>query len=161
MNKLKKVFVFFCVMSLFCISCGKQTNSEQPIVEAVKSSENNVTAINLDSVSLFMEYDKTEAIQVSENVTRKFLYLNGVMTVIVDFKNGPMKEPDPFHSHPEEQICYVAEGKVLVIIGDKKQELKAGDMFMVPSDVPHTVQSLTDNLRLIDCFNPVRKDFIK
>ncbi|MDR1865298.1 MAG: cupin domain-containing protein [Bacteroidales bacterium] len=117
--------------------------------------------INLDSVDLFMEYDKTESIRVNDNVTRKFKYLNNVMTVIVDFDNGPMPEPDPPHSHLAEQITYVAEGEVLVIIGDKKQQLKAGDIFIVPSNVPHTVQSLTRKLRLIDSFNPIREEFIQ
>lgn len=123
--------------------------------------EDTQTPVNLESVQLFIEYDKTEAIQVSENVTRKFAYLNNLMIVIVDFENGPMSEPDPFHSHEAEQTSYVAEGEVLVIIGDEQKHLKSGDIFIVPSGVPHTVQSLTPKLRLIDSFNPIREDFIQ
>lgn len=114
-----------------------------------------------DSIELFMEYEKTEAIKVSETVSRKFTYLDNLMMVIVDFKDGPMNEPDPFHSHPHEQISYVAEGDVLVIIGDQQKRLTSGDIYVVPSGVPHTVQSLTPTLRLIDSFNPIREDFIK
>lgn len=113
-----------------------------------------------ESVQLFMEYDKTEAIKVNENVSRKFAYLDNLMMVIVDFENGPMAEPDPFHSHAAEQTSYVAEGEVLVKIGDKEKRLKAGDIFIVPGGVPHTVQSLSSKLRLIDSFNPIREDFI-
>lgn len=116
---------------------------------------------NSDSIELFMEYEKTEAIKVSETVSRKFTYLDNLMMVIVDFKDGPMNEPDPFHSHPHEQISYVAEGDVLVIIGDQQKRLTSGDIYVVPSGVPHTVQSLTPTLRLIDSFNPIREDFIK
>ena len=141
------------ITSILFSSMGNKEN--QPKKEDAQAS------VNLDSVQLFMEYDKTEAIQVSENVTRKFAYLNDLMIVIVDFENGPMAEPDPFHSHVHEQTSYVAEGEVLVIIGDKKKHLKAGDIFIVPSGVPHTVQSLTPKLRLIDSFNPIREDFIQ
>jgi mannose-6-phosphate isomerase-like protein (cupin superfamily) len=111
--------------------------------------------------NLFLEYDQVEPIIVSNNVTRKFAYLNDLMTVIVDFSNGPMEKPDPFHSHPAEQTTYVANGEVLVIIGEQQKKLKAGDIFIVPSNVPHTVQSLTQELRLIDNFNPIRKEFIE
>lgn len=159
---MKNLFFTISIIltGMLAASCQQKTADNKAQSEQ-ESTTQEIKPINMDSVQLFLEYDKTEAIQVNENVTRKFLYLNGVMTVIVDFYNGPMAEPDPFHSHPEEQTCYVAEGEVLVIIGDKQQKLKAGDMFMVPSDVPHTVQSLTERLRLIDSFNPIRKDFIQ
>ena len=51
--------------------------------------------LNLQDMNLFLEYDKTDTIKVSETVTRKFIYLNDLMTVIVDFDNGPMAQPDP------------------------------------------------------------------
>lgn len=102
--------------------------------------------LNLQDMNLFLEYDKTDTIKVSETVTRKFIYLNDLMTVIVDFDNGPMAQPDPPHSHPAEQISYVAIGECDVYIGDRPvQHLKTGDIFAVPSNVPHTVKSTTSN----------------
>ena len=113
-------------------------------------------------MNLFLEYDKTDTIKVSETVTRKFIYLNDLMTVIVDFDNGPMAQPDPPHSHPAEQISYVAIGECDVYIGDRPvQHLKTGDIFAVPSNVPHTVKSTTKQLRLVDSFTPIRADFIR
>lgn len=109
---------------------------------------------------IFAHYDKLDVTQVNENVTRRLTHLNDLMLVIVDFTNGPMAQPDPPHSHEAEQITYVADGECLVFIGDAQQHLKKGDMFAVPSNILHTVQSLTPELRLIDSFNPIRKDFI-
>lgn len=118
--------------------------------------------LNLQDMNLFLEYDKTDTIKVSETVTRKFIYLNDLMTVIVDFDNGPMAQPDPPHSHPAEQISYVAIGECDVYIGDRPvQHLKTGDIFAVPSNVPHTVKSTTKQLRLVDSFTPIRADFIR
>ena len=119
-------------------------------------------SLNLQDMNLFLEYDKTDTIKVSETVTRKFIYLNDLMTVIVDFDNGPMAQPDPPHSHPAEQISYVAIGECDVYIGDRPvQHLKTGDIFAVPSNVPHTVKSTTKQLRLVDSFTPIRADFIR
>ena len=83
------------------------------------------------------------------------------MTVLIDFSNGPWKEPEPPHSHPHEQTSYVAAGEIIFYCeGEKDQHLKTGDMFAVPSNKKHTIKLLTEKARLIDSFNPVREDFL-
>lgn len=105
-------------------------------------------------------HDELPVTQVNENVTRRIAHLENLMTVVVEISNGPMSEPDPPHSHEAEQISYVAKGECYAFIGDEKKHLKEGDMFCVPSNVPHAVQSLSPILKLIDSFNPIRKDFL-
>jgi quercetin dioxygenase-like cupin family protein len=34
-------------------------------------------------------------------------------------------------------------------------------MFTVPANVPHAVQLLSDDVRLIDAFTPIREEFLK
>jgi quercetin dioxygenase-like cupin family protein len=92
---------------------------------------------------------------------RQIIHLENMMTVIIDFKNGPMIEPEPPHSHPHEQISFVADGELLVFLGSEKYQLKKGDIFAVPSDMPHCIQTLSENVRLVDTFTPIRKDFLK
>jgi quercetin dioxygenase-like cupin family protein len=114
----------------------------------------------METKQIFAHYDDLPTTQVNANVTRRLTHLNDLMLVIVDFTNGPMTQPDPPHWHEAEQITYVAQGECLVFIGDQKKHLKEGDMFAVPSKTPHTIQSITPTLRLIDSFNPIRKDFL-
>jgi quercetin dioxygenase-like cupin family protein len=83
------------------------------------------------------------------------------MMVVIDFTDGPSEQPDPPHSHPHEQITYVAAGEVLFFLGDTPHHLRAGDMIAVPSNLPHTIQLLTATVRLVDTFNPIRQDFLK
>lgn len=109
---------------------------------------------------IFNKYDEMEITRISPTVNRRMSYLNNLMVTIVDI-DGPMSEPDPVHSHEAEQICYIAEGECIVFIGDKQMAMKAGDIFAVPSNVPHAIQALSKKLRLIDSFNPIREDFIK
>jgi quercetin dioxygenase-like cupin family protein len=102
---------------------------------------------------------KRESIGIGRE--RYLTHTDKLMMVVIDFDDGPTSEPDPPHSHPHEQVSYVVEGKIIVFIGEKKQELGPGDMFTVPADIPHTIQLLTDHVRLVDCFTPLREDFLE
>ena len=97
---------------------------------------------------------------IAEGRTRFLAQTDRLMMAVIDFADGPTSEPDPSHSHPHEQISYVAEGEVYFFIEDNKHHLRAGDLFTVPGNVPHSVQLLTDKVRLVDTFTPIREDFL-
>ena len=106
-------------------------------------------------------YQEANVTIVNEKTTRRLIHTDNLLTAIVDFNGGPASEPDPFHSHPHEQTCYIAEGEILFFLDDEEPiHLKTGDMFAVPSGIKHTIQLLTPTARLIDSFNPVREDFL-
>lgn len=96
---------------------------------------------------------------IKPGLKRRLLHLENLMTVVIDFEN-PMEVPDPPHAHPHEQITYVAEGELWFFIGEEKFRLQKGDLIRIPSGIPHTVQTLTPNVRLIDSFSPIRQDFL-
>jgi quercetin dioxygenase-like cupin family protein len=101
------------------------------------------------------------AVEVKPGVTRRLIHGRDLMMVVIDFTNGPWKEPEPPHHHVHEQTTYVAEGEILFFCeGEQEQHLKAGDMFFVPSDKKHTIQLLSERVKLIDSFNPIRKEFL-
>ena len=100
--------------------------------------------------------------QIKEGVYRSMIYTDNLMLTIIEFTNGPWNEPEPFHSHPHEQITYVAQGEIIFFCEDRTQQhLKAGDVFAVPSGKKHTIKVLTERVRLIDSFTPLREDFLK
>lgn len=99
--------------------------------------------------------------KVSPGYERRIAYLENLMVVVCDFTNGPMKNPDPPHSHLHEQITYVAEGELIFILDEKEHMLVKGDIISVPSGVPHCIRTISSHVKLIDSFNPVRKDFLK
>lgn len=105
--------------------------------------------------------DKAAVAQVKEGVTRYLIHEQQLMTVVIDFHNGPWEVPDPPHSHVHEQTTYVAAGEIIFVCeGEPDVRLKAGDMFSVPSNKRHTIQVLTKHVRLIDSFTPLRADFL-
>ena len=99
---------------------------------------------------------------VREGLERRIIYTPNLMTVIVDFSDGPWAEAEPFHSHPHEQTSYVASGEIIFYCeGEPEQHLQAGDMFSANSNQKHTIRLLSPQARLIDSFNPIRQEFVK
>ncbi len=62
------------------------------------------------------------------------------------------------HSHPHEQVGYIAKGRVEMTIDGKKYELKQGDSYYAPSNVPHGAQILEPTV-IVDTFCPPREDY--
>jgi quercetin dioxygenase-like cupin family protein len=107
------------------------------------------------------KYSKENWDEVSNGVYRKIVYLEDLMTVMIEFRNGPWSQAEPYHSHFHEQTCYIAKGEIILFCeGETEQHLCEGDLFYIPSGKKHTIRVLTPVVRLIDSFSPVRKDFI-
>ena len=64
----------------------------------------------------------------------------------------------PMHTHPHEQTGYLVSGRLLFELGDEKRELKAGDSWLVPSNLPHEVTALEPCV-FIDVFSPPREEY--
>lgn len=99
--------------------------------------------------------------EVRPGLTRRLISTGDLMTVVLDFTDGPWENPEPPHSHPHVQTSYVAEGEIIFYCeGETDQHLKAGDMFAAPSGKKHTIKLLSKTARLVDSFNPLREDFL-
>ncbi len=66
----------------------------------------------------------------------------------------------PTHSHPHEQLVYVAKGSVTFTVGGQQTLLRAGDSIFLPGDIPHGCVTGDSETILVDTFNPLRDDFI-
>jgi len=64
----------------------------------------------------------------------------------------------PLHSHPHEQIGYLASGRLLFELGDQRRELGPGDSWLVPPNVLHQVTALEPSVA-IDVFSPPREEY--
>jgi quercetin dioxygenase-like cupin family protein len=108
-----------------------------------------------------LQFGATKGEKFREGFERKIIHTRDLMTVVLDIDSGPWSGPDPYHSHPHEQITYLAEGEILFLAeGQEAVGMTAGDMFAVPSGVPHSIQLLSRRARLVDTFNPIREDFL-
>jgi quercetin dioxygenase-like cupin family protein len=110
-----------------------------------------------------LKYANMPVAEPAPNTLRREAHTDNIMVTVVDFVNGPSPAA-PTHQHPHEQISYLAEGKVNFIIGEGDARtvdlLEPGDLVIVPPNAPHTVEPLTESARLIDCFYPIREEFL-
>ena len=64
----------------------------------------------------------------------------------------------PEHSHIHEQITYILEGQLDMMIGGQPFALTAGMFHIIPSNTLHSAVAATD-CKVIDVFSPVREDY--
>lgn len=85
---------------------------------------------------VFIKAQQQARESIGDRRERYLGHTDNLMMVIIDFNDGPTSEPDPPHSHPHEQMSYVVAGELIVHIGDDKERLGPGDIFMVPQTYP-------------------------
>jgi quercetin dioxygenase-like cupin family protein len=68
----------------------------------------------------------------------------------------------PSHSHPQEQIGVVYGGKAILRIGEEEKNVKKGDFYRIPANVPHGDTCVGEKpFIMLDIFHPLREDFIQ
>ena len=64
----------------------------------------------------------------------------------------------PEHAHVHEQVLNLLEGEFELVLDGTPHRLTAGDVLVIPSNVPHSGKAHTD-CRILDVFSPVREDY--
>jgi quercetin dioxygenase-like cupin family protein len=54
-------------------------------------------------------------------------------------RTGRQGEMAPLHVHPEDEFVYVVEGALTLFVNDESVRLEAGDAFLAPRAIPHTL----------------------
>lgn len=79
--------------------------------------------------------------------------------VLVSFIENPPGCVFPIHAHESEQILIILEGEEEHVCGDETFHMKAGDVCVHPSNVPHGGETKT-GFKGIDIFCPPRPDHV-
>ncbi|MBZ5664034.1 MAG: cupin domain-containing protein [Acidobacteriia bacterium] len=65
----------------------------------------------------------------------------------------------PEHSHPNEQVTFIAEGALKFWIDGKEIVVNSGEVLTIPPNMPHKAEALEDTVDF-DVFNPPRADWM-
>jgi len=65
----------------------------------------------------------------------------------------------PLHQHESEQISVVFEGALDFELEGRTVRVKAGEVLVIPSNVPHRVTAVEDSAAM-DTFSPIRRDWL-
>jgi quercetin dioxygenase-like cupin family protein len=119
--------------------------------------------LNLKPETLNLKLNNMEPIK---NITPKEImpgitgyYAHGASLTFgyVELKEGAVV---PEHKHVQEQITYILEGQLDMVIDGKPYSMKPGMYHVIGSNVLHSGVAKTA-VRVIDAFSPAREDYKK
>ena len=95
---------------------------------------------------------------VNSTFERRFVAGEKVMLAFLHLHQGSRV---PRHSHHNEQLSYVQNGRLRFLMGEAEEEVVvgAGEVLIIPGDLPHSVEALEDT-RGFDIFSPPRQDWL-
>ncbi len=102
-------------------------------------------------------WDQIEREQMNPQFARQVIHGDKMTVARVSLAKGSCV---PRHSHENEQICMLQEGKLRFIFDDRDFMLEAGHVLQISGDEPHAVEALEDSVAF-DLFSPVREDWIR
>ena len=97
--------------------------------------------------------------RVNDQLDRRLITGDRMMLAHVYIKKGGIV---PLHHHENEQLTYILEGALKFWIGSETGEtivVRAGEVLVIPSNVPHKAEALEDTLD-VDIFCPPRQDWL-
>ena len=106
-------------------------------------------------------WDDMPAETLNAGLRRRLITGDQVMLAHVYFTAGTEV---PTHRHHNEQITYILEGALQFFLGEDGDEeeahvVRAGEVLVIPSDLPHRAVALEDTLD-VDVFSPPRQDWL-
>jgi quercetin dioxygenase-like cupin family protein len=105
----------------------------------------------------FYDFNNKKKIQIWEGINGAFFHSEQLTFGHVVLDEGAIVGE---HSHPHEQWTHVLEGEMEFMVNGETTILRPGMAAFMPSNVPHAARAIT-KCRVIDCFLPVREDFVK
>lgn len=102
-------------------------------------------------------WEKIELERLSEKISRQMIYGQKVMAARVYLAKDAVV---PRHSHVNEQLTMILSGALKLIFDDREVVVRAGEMLLIPGNVPHAAVALEDTLDM-DIFAPPREDWIR
>lgn len=102
-----------------------------------------------------ISWDELALEKITEMASRKVIAGARQTVAQVWFKKGALVAR---HVHESEQVSYVLDGALRCVVDGEDVIVRAGEVVVIPSGVPHQIEALDDTL-LIDIFSPARTDW--
>ena len=93
--------------------------------------------------------------QVVQGITGHYVHGELQTLGFIILKKGSVV---PEHHHVQEQITFILEGQLDMVIGGEPYSLTAGSYHIIPSNLPHSAVAVTDCVAIYT-FSPVREDY--
>jgi len=101
-------------------------------------------------------WDEIALEKITEMMSQKIIAGEREMLAQIYLKRGALV---PMHSHESEQMTYILQGALKVVVGGEEMTVREGEVLHVPPWIPHQAEALEDTFEL-DVFSPVRQDWL-
>lgn len=104
-------------------------------------------------------WDDMNAEPLKGTITRRMITGTSLMIAEVRLGKGELV---PQHAHHNEQITWITQGALhfkLGAGGEREVTVRAGEVLVIPPNVPHSAEALEDTID-IDVFSPPREDWL-
>jgi quercetin dioxygenase-like cupin family protein len=110
-----------------------------------------------DSAHEFASIDELAPLALMDGI--RVRAVNGERITLGVFELAPgLRLPE--HRHPNEQVGVVLRGELTFTIDGETRLRRPGDMWVIPADVPHTVeQAGSAGCTIVESFSPPRDDW--
>lgn len=105
----------------------------------------------------YIDFAQRKKVKIFEGITAQMFHSQQITFAHVTLEKGADVTE---HSHVHEQWTHVIEGEMLFVISGEKTVLTPGMAAFIPSHAVHSAKAIT-KCRVIDCFLPVREDFVE
>lgn len=102
-------------------------------------------------------WDEIALEKITEMISQKIVAGEREMLAQIYLKRGALV---PMHAHESEQMTYILQGALKVVVAGEVLTVREGEVLHVPSGVSHQAEALEDTLEL-DVFSPIRPDWIR
>ena len=102
-------------------------------------------------------WDEIALEKITETISQKLVAGEREMLAQIYLKRGALV---PMHSHESEQMTYILQGALKVVVGGEQMTVREGEVLHVPPWIPHQAEALEDTFEL-DVFSPVRQDWLR
>lgn len=103
--------------------------------------------------------DRTRGIarELAKGVNARVLGGEKMTVSLVDLAPGA---ESPMHQHPQEQWGFLMRGSVVRLLGGERAEMKPGDFWQTPGNVPHGMIAGPEGATVVDIFAPPREEYL-
>lgn len=116
------------------------------------------TPASTPNAATFFRWADVPEERVKVDLTRRLITGERVMIASIELERGCIV---PKHAHVHEQLSYVLDGHLRLIVGEdggETYDVRGGEV-VLPSNVPHAAEAMADT-RVLDVFSPPREDWL-
>jgi len=101
-------------------------------------------------------WDEIALEKITEVVSRKYVCGDRLTLAQIYLRRGAIV---PMHAHESEQMTYVLQGTLKLLVAGEEVTVREGEVLHVPAGTSHQVEAMDDTF-VLDAFSPIRQDWL-